>query len=131
VSEHRQVSAAPPIILIIDDEEEVREMLTFSLEQSGFRVMAASSGAEGLELVRRQMFDLVITDLKMPVMDGVATTRALRALAPALPVVLMSGFVPADGVAACLACGANAFVRKPFGLEELEALVRRTLREAL
>lgn len=125
------MSAPPPFILVIDDEDEVRDMLAFSLEQSGFRVMAVASGAEGIELVHANPFDLVITDLKMPVMDGVATTRALRVLAPALPVVLMSGFVPADGVAACLACGANAFIRKPFGLEEIEALVRRTLREAV
>ena len=125
------MSAPPPLILVIDDEDEVRDMLAFTLEQSGFRVMAAASGAEGIELVRANAFALVLTDLKMPVMDGVATTRALRALAPALPVVLMSGFVPADGVAACLACGANAFIRKPFALQELETLVRRTLREAV
>lgn len=114
-------------VLVIDDEEEVRDMLSFCMAQLGFRVVVAGSGAEGIELVRRQSFDLVITDLKMPVMDGVATTRELRALRPNLPVLLMSGFVPADGVAACLACGAAAFVRKPFGLDELETVVRRTL----
>jgi len=121
------MSDTRPRLLVIDDEEEVRDMLSFGLTQSGYCVATASGGAEGVELVRRETFDLVITDLKMPGMDGLATTLALRARRPDLHVVIVSGYVPADGVAACLASGASAFLRKPFELEELEMLVRRTL----
>jgi CheY-like chemotaxis protein len=123
----RDREAARVKLLVIDDEEEVREMLSFALPQSGYVVATARGGAEGVERVRQEPFDLAITDLKMPGMDGVATTLALRAVRPELHVVIMSGFVPADGVAACLACGAAAFLRKPFSLKELEALLRRTL----
>lgn len=114
-------------LLIIDDEEEIRDMLSFGLAQSGYEVATVGSGEEALELARRERFDLVITDLKMPGLDGVATTLALRELDRELPVVIMSGFVPSDGVAACLACGASEFVRKPFDLKDLEAALERTL----
>lgn len=114
-------------LLVIDDEEEVRDMLSFALSQSRFQVQTASSGEEALEHVRRESFDLVITDLKMPGMDGVSTTKALRALRPELQVIIISGFMPADGVAACLASGASGFLHKPFDLKDLEALVQQTL----
>lgn len=78
-------------ILLIDDEADLLRVTRMNLERSGeFAVTAAASGEEGIALARRSAFDLVITDFKMPGMDGGQVVLALKALKPRLPVVLFS-----------------------------------------
>ena len=78
-------------ILIIDDEDSALDLLRRILEQGGYEVVAARNGLEGLEIFRRQQFDLVVTDMVMPVKDGLKTIIELRQEDPDIPVIAISG----------------------------------------
>lgn len=78
-------------ILIIDDEESALDLLRRILEQEGHEVAAARNGQEGVEIFRRQQFDLVVTDMVMPVKDGLKTILELRRVDPAIPLIAISG----------------------------------------
>jgi CheY-like chemotaxis protein len=78
-------------VLIIDDEEPARDILRLILETEGYQVVEARNGQEGVELFQRQPFDLVITDLVMPVKDGLKTIIELRRTDPGIPVLAISG----------------------------------------
>ena len=78
-------------ILIIDDEEAARDILMLILESEGYHVVEAKNGQEGVELFQRQPFDLVVTDLVMPVKDGLKTIIELRQTDPGIPVLAISG----------------------------------------
>jgi PAS domain S-box-containing protein len=109
-------------ILVVDDDEEVRTFLTESLEAAGYSVVAAQSGAEGLERLDAETIDLVLLDFAMPEMNGAEFARAARARHPALPIVFVSGYAETDQLKAAL--GEDApLLRKPFNLEQLLAAV--------
>ncbi len=113
-------------ILIVDDEEPVRELLALVLEDAGHRTLHAIHGSQALQLMQKERPDLVITDLMMPVMGGMALCQWLKR-EPGMrdiPVIMMS----AAGERATRGAGADAFIDKPFVLDEMEALVRRWLR---
>jgi CheY-like chemotaxis protein len=78
-------------ILIIDDEESALDLLRRILEKEGHEVAAARNGQEGIEIFRRQQFDLVVTDMVMPVKDGLKTILELRRVDPAIPLIAISG----------------------------------------
>jgi CheY-like chemotaxis protein len=114
-------------ILIIDDEPVLRVTFKYLLEEEGYRVWVAANGREGLDLFSRVHPDVVITDMVMPELDGAETIRRLRALAPRLPIIAMSGAVderlmerPGDESAFCC-------VRKPIEHVVLIELVRAIL----
>ncbi|MDX9723445.1 MAG: response regulator [Myxococcota bacterium] len=117
----------PNRVLVIDDEPDMLQMLSFMLGLDGFEITAASSGAEALEVVRREDFDLVLTDLRMPGMDGLTLINALKQLAPQLRVIVATGYATAETSAQCAASGAYALIKKPFELTELSALLREAL----
>ena len=110
-------------ILIVDDEEPVRDFLAQVLADAGHRTVQAVHGAEALELVEKERPDLVVSDIMMPVLDGAELCRRLKAgtATSAIPLILMSSAGPqaADGA------GADAFIAKPFDLDDMEALVGR------
>jgi two-component system, OmpR family, response regulator VicR len=112
-------------VLIVDDEEPVRGFLTMLIRDSGHRVVQAIHGGRALEVVEREKPDLVISDVMMPVLNGAELCRRLKARADTrhIPVILMSssGKQAADGA------GADAFIAKPFELDEMESLVQRWL----
>lgn len=108
-------------ILVIDDEGAIIEVLRGLLEDEGYRVVSAHNGFDGLECVARERPDLIISDVMMPRMGGIAFARALKQTPghAAIPVVLASaGVASIDGVA-------SAFLTKPFDFELLLATVRR------
>jgi len=78
-------------ILIIDDEESALDLLRRILEQEGYEVVAAKNGQEGLEIFRKQQFDLVVTDMVMPVKDGLKTILEMRQEDPTIPLIAISG----------------------------------------
>jgi CheY-like chemotaxis protein len=80
-------------ILIIDDDEAVRKATSIVLESHGFDVLAAENGQAGIEAIKAGSFDVVIVDLFMPGMDGLATTRAIHQHSPATPIIAVSGFM--------------------------------------
>lgn len=115
-----------PSVLIVDDEDEIAETLRELLTAEGFEVTIANNGLDGLERVRETRPDVVLLDIMMPVMDGRAMCRALRA-DPAtadLPIVVMT----AGGSMGRDTCDYTALLRKPFDVDVLIDLLRRCAR---
>jgi two-component system, cell cycle sensor histidine kinase and response regulator CckA len=120
------VTTSGPVILVVDDEESVRQVLRRILEEGGFTVIEADNGSSALQVVRRSKggISLVITDITMPVMDGLELARALQASNPGMPILFITGKDPA----LLAQTGPNARVLlKPFGPALLLATVRRII----
>jgi CheY-like chemotaxis protein len=127
-------------ILIVDDEPDVAEAIQAVLEHAGFTVVVTNSAARALEALQRQQFDIVVTDVIMPKVNGLELIRRLRADHPRVRVIAISGggsFGPLSlkpeaisthaFIAAAQDAGAEEVVTKPFDLEDLLATVRRHL----
>ena len=104
-------------ILIVEDDANIRELLHLYLEQEGYHIESAQDGADGLRAFKRVHPDLVLLDLMMPVMDGYAAARAIRASgqtrAGTVPIIAMSANAYAEDVKKCLDSGMNAHISKP------------------
>ena len=121
-----RVSATPALrVLVIDDEPDIVDMLVFGLSQRGFEVSTATCGEEAIAQMALGRYDLAISDLRMPGMDGLATARALRAIDPDLDIILATGYLSEEMSASCAGGLVTASIRKPFSLSELEALIGR------
>lgn len=118
-------------ILIVDDQPQIRDNCREALEDAGHTVMVAADGQEGLEVYKREPADLVILDLYMPKLDGLATIQALRATTPRLPIIAMSGggaFGQAKSfLDVARALGAVRAFEKPLPLEAFLAMVADVL----
>jgi DNA-binding NtrC family response regulator len=119
-----------PTVLVVDDEATVRRMVARILRDGGYEVIEAGDGLEALKVVEESLWpvDLVLTDIKMPVLDGIRLGQAIADVRPELPLAYMSGFGPevthmlrADLLEAC-------FISKPFSADALLTLVRRCLK---
>lgn len=120
-----------PIVLVVEDEQDVRESLTAYLDDIGYRVLAAENGREGLEMFRSRRPDIVMTDLRMPVMDGFALVEALAAEAEFIPVVVVSGVGAVDEAVRAMRLGAWDYLAKPIAnFEELQITLERALESA-
>jgi CheY-like chemotaxis protein len=115
-------------VLVVDDEESVRSVCRDMVRHLGCPVLEAADGFEALALFRERgdRIAVVLLDLSMPGMDGVATMREILALRPGARVLLSSGFDRSDAVRDYEGAGAAGFIQKPYSLEGL----RRALREA-
>ncbi|MGE5180925.1 MAG: sigma-54-dependent transcriptional regulator, partial [Acidobacteriota bacterium] len=123
-------------ILIVEDDAAMRDLLSEELGDAGFTVKSAGAAAAGLELARAERFDLVITDLRMPEMDGFDLIRGLTALPDAPHVVMITAFGTIETAIRAVKLGAYDYITKPFEIEELllvadKALGERTLRTKL
>jgi signal transduction histidine kinase/ActR/RegA family two-component response regulator len=110
-------------VLVVDDDENVLGPLCRYLEREGFQVHGARNGSAALELVHSEHPDIVISDVGMPVMDGLEMCRALAQRAPKLPVVLMSGWADSADPPRARQAGAAALLSKPFALSEVRQLI--------
>lgn len=114
-------------ILVVDDEPGYRDLLALELTSGEVFVLTAANGALAAETLRREKVDLVITDMKMPRLDGLDVVRTVRNLSPDLPVILISGYSLEDRAAAAVR-EASAFLRKPFEMSELRGAMAALLR---
>lgn len=114
-------------ILVVDDELGYREMLQFDLMKQGYSVVTAGDGQAALAVLEKETVDLVVTDMKMPKMDGLMTVMEIRKKYPSLPVVLMTGYAAEDSLRRALEFTATASVRKPFNIKDLNAAVQQLL----
>jgi len=118
----------PAKVLVVDDEESIREVSATLLEQTGYHVETAADPLEAIGRILQGGFDLVVTDLQMPGMDGVSLLRRIRAAQPQLPVVISTGYATVEATIAALRTGATDFIRKPFSGEDYLQVVARALR---
>lgn len=117
-------------ILTVDDSPSVRQMVRLVLSQAGYQITEAGDGSEGLSKASRQPFDLVITDLNMPGMDGLTMIRKLRSL-PAcrgVPIIFLTTESDAAVKQEAKAAGATGWMTKPFQKEQLLAVVGKFVR---
>jgi DNA-binding NtrC family response regulator len=113
------------LILVVDDEAKLGKLVTEMLELDGHEVVRASGGREALAELKQRAFDLVLTDLKMPEVDGLAVLKAARAASPCPDVIVMTAFGSADSAVAAMKEGAADYLTKPFSMDELRLRVRR------
>ena len=112
-------------VLVVDDHEDLREMLRYMVERLGYRVVEAENGREAIEIVRHKCPDLILMDLSMPVMDGLAATRLLRTTKEAchVPIVAISANRREQSQADALAAGCNEYLTKPVNFHQLDSLL--------
>ena len=122
--------SAPVKILVVDDEPPIRKLLRTGLGAQGYEVLDAPNGKAALELLAKKP-DLVILDLGLPDIDGLELLRRIRHLQSSLPIVVLSSRGDEAGKVAALDLGADDYVTKPFGMDELLARMRAALRHQL
>jgi two-component system KDP operon response regulator KdpE len=120
---------ATPLVMIVEDESTVRDVLATSLPAHGYRVVEAPDGTTALRLAAEYVPDLVILDLRLPDMDGLQVARKLRSWSTT-PIVVLSARGQESQKVAALDAGADDYVTKPFGFQELLARMRVALRHA-
>ncbi|MDT5061174.1 MAG: two-component system, cell cycle response regulator DivK [Acidobacteriota bacterium] len=118
-----------PTIMVVEDFEDNRFMMRRLLEMSGYRVLEAVNGEEAVELAWRERPGLILMDLSLPQLDGLAATRRIRQYPEMrhVPIVAVSAHDTADFHADALAAGCNDYVTKPIDFDQLEALLSRLL----
>jgi two-component system KDP operon response regulator KdpE len=124
------MSAAPLKILVIDDEPPIRKLLRMGLTTQGYEILEASNGKTSLELLAKKP-DLIILDLGLPDIAGLELLRMMRARNESVPIVVLSSRGDEAGKVQALDFGADDYVTKPFGMEELLARMRAALRHQL
>ena len=117
-------------ILIIEDEKEIREGLVELLEDAGFLVDSAENGRQGLEKIGKKDFDIVVTDLIMPVVGGMEVLREVKRIKPQIRVVLITAFATIDNAVEAMKAGASDYITKPFRIDEVQTKIRKVLAEA-
>jgi DNA-binding NtrC family response regulator len=114
-------------ILVIDDEPGIRGLLATILERKGYAVLLADGGRKGLDLFRRERPDLIVLDLKMPDIDGIAVLKDIHAIAADTPVVILTGAGNEQMEQQARELGAAEFIEKEFSLHRLGESLRRLL----
>jgi two-component system response regulator AtoC len=114
-------------ILVVDDEAKMRRLLEIMLSEMGYEVLQAADGREALQCLGDEGVDLVITDLRMPEMDGVALLNALREDNNPVPVIVVTAYGTIESAVAAMKAGASDYLIRPFDIETLELAINRTL----
>ena len=117
-------------MLVVDDEQGIRDLVHDALSLAGFEVTRAADGLDALNLLRKQKWDLCILDINLPKVDGFALLEKVREKDKQTPILMLSARGDNDDVTRGLKLGADDYVKKPFGLEELVLRVHALLRRA-
>lgn len=116
-------------LLIVDDQNGVRRLLYEAFSDEGYRVRMAGGGMEALKMVSQEMPDLMLLDIKMPVMSGLETLEELRKTSKDLPVLMMTAYGDLEVVEQAKKLGVRHYIIKPFDLNEVKMLVKGLLLE--
>jgi two-component system response regulator PilR (NtrC family) len=111
-------------ILVVDDDRGMQDVLDIMLSRAGYQVATADDGAAALEIIGKKKFDLVITDLKMPRVDGIDLLKGIKETAPGTAVILLTAFASGETALAAMREGAYDYVEKNFNVDDLLAIVR-------
>lgn len=115
-------------ILVVDDEPTIRKNINEYFTEFGFKITEAVDGEDAIIACSKEEFDLVLTDIRMPKMNGLKLLKSLKSLRPELPVVLMTGYDLSKKEIASLQYKADAYVLKPFSLEHIEKIITDLLK---
>ncbi len=114
-------------ILVIEDEKNMREILKMLLEEEGYDVSVAGDGNEGLDWLNRDIFDLVITDIKMPGVDGFHILKKAQEVSPETLVIMITAFGTTESAVEAMKFGAYDYIHKPFKIDEIRLVVKNAL----
>ncbi len=114
-------------ILIVDNERSMREFLAIVLKKEGYHCATAEDGQEALKVLEKDQFDLVLSDIKMPKMDGIELLKALKTSAPETVVVMMTAFASTETAIEALKEGAYDYLTKPFQIDEVKIIIQNVL----
>ena len=114
-------------ILIVEDEKNMREVMKILLEGEGYEVTCAKNGIEALSLMNGEIFDLIITDIKMPGVDGFQVLKKVQELSPETLVLMITAFGTTESAVEAMKLGAYDYIHKPFKIDEIRIAVRRAI----
>lgn len=120
----------PETILVVDDQASIRQLLKDYLTEQGYRVLTAEDGLSALTTARRDQPDLILLDVRMPVMDGYQFLREYRRQERHIPVIMLSAHEEEADMILGLTLGADDYLTKPFRMRELLARIRALIRRA-
>ena len=125
--QHSDATSPGVTCLIVDDEPRLRQVLLHLMRGDGFHCLEASNGVEAVELIERHQVQLLMSDMRMPRMDGIELLRTVRERWPDTAVVMITAVADVEVAVSCLSMGAMDYLTKPFHLEEVRARVRQAL----
>lgn len=114
-------------ILIMDDEAGMRKLFTRILSRNGYKVLSSSDGEGGLDLIKDNVIDLVLLDLRLPGIQGMDVLREIRKKGWDMPVIIITGFGDEESEKEAKRLGASAYIHKPFRLENIKDLIEKNL----
>ena len=117
----------PKTLLLIDDDDGLRRVVEFNLREDGYHVLTAVSGSDGLRLFQSEAVDVVLSDVRMPEMDGLDLLARLKAVQPDVPVVLLTAHGTVGSAVEAMKLGAFDYLTKPFSRDQLRAAVQKAL----
>ena len=117
-------------VLLIDDDESLRRVVEYNLREDGYRVLTAIDGTSGLQTFQEESVDLVLTDVRMPEMDGLDLLTRIKAMQPDLPVIVLTAHGTINSAVEAMKLGASDYLTKPFNRDQLKAAVRKALEVA-
>ena len=114
-------------ILIVEDEKSMREVLKILLEGEEYEVVTAADGLEGISYIEKDIFDLVITDMKMPKVEGFDVLRKVKEISPDTIVIMITAFGTTETAIEAMKLGAYDYINKPFNIDEIRLIVRKAI----
>ena len=117
-------------ILVVDDEESIRNLVVTFLSKLGHSCLTAVDGVDALDKMKGNKIDAVITDIKMPNMDGITLTSKISAQYPGIPVMIMTAFDEGDTAGIAIIAGARDFIKKPFSLNEFSVRLHKMINDS-
>ncbi len=117
-------------ILVIEDDRKMRDGVVELLKDEGYLVDSAENGKNGLEAIKTNDYDIVLTDLIMPTVDGMAILRETKRMKPKTHVILITAFATVENAVEAMKAGASEYITKPFKIDEVQTKIRRILAEA-
>ena len=117
----------PKFVLVVDDDESLRRVVEYNLGEEGYRVLTASDGAAGLRAFQDASIDLVVSDVRMPDMDGLELLTRIKTIQPEVPVIMLTAHGTINSAVEAMKLGAFDYLTKPFNRDQLKAAVRKAL----
>ena len=116
-------------ILVTEDDEKMRNGLVEILKEEGYNVDSADNGQKGLELIKKKDYDVVLTDLIMPVMGGMELLRNIEQIKPGTSVIIITAFGTIENAVEAIKVGASDYITKPFKIDEVQSKIKKVLAE--
>ena len=112
-------------ILIIEDEKSLKDVLRILLDEEGYEITAAANGLEGMDYIQNDIFDLVVTDIKMPKADGFEVLKKVKEISPSTIVIMITAFATTESTIEAMKLGAYDYIHKPFKIDEIRHVIQK------